>query len=81
MTMRSQVDGSEAVGLETLADHWRSTFDVAAHALLVASGCRISLGFAADELDQRRGRLASERATTAQLLAVIARDEHLKLAL
>ena len=80
MTMRLHPDGSETVGLDTLAAHWRSTFDVAEHALLVANGCRISLGFAADELDRFRGRLASERDTTAQLLAVLARDEHMKLA-
>lgn len=69
------------VDLDSLATHWRSTFDLAAHALLVANGRRISLGFAAAELDECTRRLASERDTTAQLLAVLARDEHLKLAL
>lgn len=81
MTMGSHVGRSEPVGFDTVAAHWRSAFDVAAHALLVANGCRTSLGFPADELDACRGRLASERDTTARLLAVIARDEHVKLAL
>jgi hypothetical protein len=77
--MRSQVDGSKTVGLDTLAAHWSSTFDVAERALRVASGCRIGLGFAARELDQCRGRLANERATTMQLLAVLARDAHITM--
>jgi hypothetical protein len=81
MTIRSHVDRSETLGLNTLAIHWSSAFDTAAHALLVANGCRISLGFAADELDQCRGRLASERDATGQPLAMIAHDEHVKLAL
>jgi hypothetical protein len=77
MTMRSH--GSDTVGLDALAAHWSSTFDVAEHALRVASGCRVSLGLAAGELDQCRGRLASERATTVQLLAVLARDAHITM--
>jgi hypothetical protein len=81
MILRSHVDGPETVSLDTVVAHWRSTFDAAAHALLVANGCRISLGFAVDELDECRRRLASERDTTVHLLAVIAHDEHMKLAL
>jgi hypothetical protein len=81
MTTGPHVDRSEPVGFDTVAAHWRSAFDVAAHALLVVNGCRSSLGFAADELDERRGRLASERDTTAQLLTMIARDEHVKVGL
>jgi hypothetical protein len=66
---------TQPVGLGELATHWQVAFDVAADALLVASGCRSSLGFGAQELDERRGRLARERDTTRQLLAVIAHDE------
>ena len=66
------------VGFDTLATHWQVAFDVAADALLVANGCRSSLGFRAQELDERRGRLARERDATRQLLAVITHERWAK---
>ena len=61
--------------LDALTAHWRTAFTVAADALADAS----SLGFAAEELDERRGRLTGERETTARLLGAIAREEHVQL--
>jgi HAD superfamily hydrolase (TIGR01509 family) len=71
--------GGRAVDLDALTAHWRTAFTVAADALTVASGCRESLGFAAEELDQRKGRLTGEREATARLLGEIAREEHVHL--
>ena len=77
MTTDSRTDG-RSVSLDALAAHWRATFAVAADALRVASGCE-SLGSAARELDERKGRLADERETTLRLLDGIAREEHVSL--
>ena len=68
-----------AMNLDTLATHWRTALDLAADALLVANGCRANLGFAEQELDACRGRLARERDATARLLALVAHDERLQL--
>jgi HAD superfamily hydrolase (TIGR01509 family) len=68
-----------AMNLDTLAAHWRTALDLAADALQVANGCRTNLGFPAEELDVRRGRLARERDATAQLLALVAHDERVQL--
>ena len=67
------------MNLDTLATHWRTALDLAADALLVANGCRANLGFAEQELDACRGRLARERDATARLLALVAHDERLQL--
>ena len=56
-----------------------AAFAVAADALRVASGCRESLGFAARELDERKGRLVGERDITLRLLAAIAAEEHVSI--
>jgi HAD superfamily hydrolase (TIGR01509 family) len=69
----------EAIRLGALAAHWRAALDLAADALVVANGCRRSLGFAEHELDERRGRLARERDATTRLLAQVAREEHVQL--
>jgi HAD superfamily hydrolase (TIGR01509 family) len=61
--------------LDALTAHWRTAFTVAADALADAG----SLGFEAEELDERRGRLLGERENTARLLGAIARDEHVQL--
>jgi hypothetical protein len=71
--------GLEAIRLDVLAAHWRAALDLAADALVVASGCRKSLGFAQHELDERRGRLAREREATTRLLALVAHEEHVQL--
>jgi hypothetical protein len=66
--------GLEKIRLDALVAHWRAALDVAADALVVANGCRQSLGFAEGELDERRGRLAREREVTTRLLALVAHE-------
>ena len=75
----SSAADARAITLDALAAHWRIALDVAAAALLVAKGCRTKLGFAIQELDDRRGRLARERDTIARLLGLVAHDEHIQL--
>lgn len=68
-----------AKSLDALAGRWRAALDLEADALESASRRRRSLGFAEQELAEHKSRLIWERNTTAQLLTVIAHEDHLLL--
>lgn len=68
-----------AKSLDALAGRWRAALDLEADALESASRRRRSLGFAEQELAEHKSRLIWERNTTAQLLTVIAHEDHLSL--
>lgn len=69
----------DLVSLDALAGRWRAAFGVASDALQAASSCRSSLGFAEQELAERKGRLVRERETAARLLTLIAHEDHVEL--
>jgi hypothetical protein len=62
------------VSLDALACRWRVALDAEESALATASRHRRSLGFAEEELAERRSRLRWERDATACLLAAVARE-------
>jgi hypothetical protein len=64
--------------LDDLAGRWQTALDLEADALESASRCR-SLGFAEHELSEHKRKLTLERDTTARLLTMIARQDHLSL--
>jgi HAD superfamily hydrolase (TIGR01509 family) len=62
------------IDLDALSAHWRVALNAAQDALLAAS-----LFLSARELRERRHQLEHERATTAQLVEMVAAEEHLSL--
>jgi HAD superfamily hydrolase (TIGR01509 family) len=63
------------VSLEAIPGRWRSSFNAAADALAAVAR---SSGLPPDEIARRSHRLATERDAVAQLLDVIAREEHVQ---
>jgi hypothetical protein len=64
------------MNLDALTDRWRAALDLEADALESAGHRCRSLGFAEHELAEHRRRLQLERDTTARLLTMIAREDH-----
>jgi beta-phosphoglucomutase-like phosphatase (HAD superfamily) len=71
--------GPLALSLDDLSAHWRVAFNTAEDALGATTGCGISLHFEESELSEFRARVARGRASVAELLEWVARDEHITL--
>jgi beta-phosphoglucomutase-like phosphatase (HAD superfamily) len=72
-------DRNGVVTLEHLSAQWRLALIVAQDALTAIARSGSSIGFPAQELRERSGRLERERADTAKLLDQVAREEHVHL--